>query len=151
MRAFRPLEKKATTTMLVERKETESMTRVELEDVHNEASCTSQNENQSYQLLRYFSRIKDEQQVIPVWTGFFYNVANDSNHFHQVAYLPMIADSPTKHSTIYEMLIQTKQKAELLNLGETDLVCDHAVYSKVLEVELAEGNESLKEFINLRM
>ena len=49
------------------------------------------------------------------------------------------------------MLIQTKQKAESLNLGETDLVCDHVVYSKSLEVVLAEGNESLKEFINLRI
>ena len=63
----------------------------------------------------------------------------------------MIADSPTKQSTIYEMLIQTKQKAESMNLGETDLVCDHAVYSEALEVVLAEGNESFKEFINLRM
>ena len=49
------------------------------------------------------------------------------------------------------MLIQTKQKAESLTLGETDLVCDHAVYSKPLEVVLAVENESLKEFINLRM
>ena len=49
----------------------------------------------------------------------------------------MIADSHTKHSTIYEMLIRTKQKAESLNLDETDLVCDHAVYSKALEVVLA--------------
>ena len=49
------------------------------------------------------------------------------------------------------MLIQTKQKAKLLNLDEADLACDHTVYSKALEVLLAEGNESLKEFINLRM
>ena len=41
------------------------------------------------------------------------------------------------------MLIQTKQKAESLNLVETDLVCDHAVYSKALEVALAEGKERL--------
>ena len=72
-----------------------------------------------------------------MWTDFFYNVSNDSNNFHQVAHLPMIADSHTKHSTIYEMLIRTKQKAESLNLDETDLVCDHAVYSKALEVVLA--------------
>ena len=48
-----------------------------------------------------------------------------------------MADSLTRHSTIYEMLIQPKQKAESLNLGETDLVCDHAVYLKALEVVLA--------------
>ena len=64
----------------------------------------------------------------------------------------MIADSPIKHPTIYKMLIQTKQKTESLNLDEIDLVSDRALYSKALEVALAEeGNESLKEFTNLRM
>ena len=66
MRAFRPLEKKATTTLLVKRKETERMARVELEDVHIEASCSSQRENQLYQLLHYLSSLKDEQKVVPV-------------------------------------------------------------------------------------
>ena len=82
-----------------------------------------------------------------MWTGFFYNVSNDSNNFRQVAYLAIITDYPTKHSTIYEMLIQT----DLLNLGEADLVCDHTVYSKVLGIVLAVRNESMKECINLRM
>lgn len=63
----------------------------------------------------------------------------------------MIVDSPTKISTIYEMLVQTKQKAEALTLTETDLVCDHAVYSKALEVLLAKGSDDLKDFIHLRM
>ena len=58
----------------------------------------------------------------------------------------MIADSPSKHSTIYEILIQTKQK---LDSWYSNLVCHHAVYSKELEEALAEGNESRKEFINL--
>ena len=61
MQAFRPLEKKVTTTILVKRKETESMARVELEDVQIEASCSSQKENQLYQLLRYLGRLKDEE------------------------------------------------------------------------------------------
>ena len=128
MQAFRPLEKKVTTTILIKQKETESMARAELEDMQIKASCSSQRENQLYQLLRYLSSLKDEEQVVPVWTGFFYNDSNDS---HQAAYLPMIVDSPTKHSTTYEMLIQTKQKAESLNLDETDLVSDHAIYSSV--------------------
>ena len=43
------------------------------------------------------------------------------------------------------MLIRTKQKTESLNLDEIDLVSDRALYSKALEVALAEeGNESLK-------
>ena len=54
----------------------------------------------------------------------------------------MIADSPSKHSTIYEILIQTKEK---LDSWYSNLVCDHAVYSKELEEALAEGNESRKD------
>ena len=65
MRAFRPLEKKATTTMLVKRKETESMARVALKDVRNEAPCSFQKENQPYQLLRYLSSLN------PNKAGFF--------------------------------------------------------------------------------
>ena len=101
MRTFRLLEKKAATTMLVKQKETVSMARVELKDVHKEASCSSQRENHSCQLLHYLSSLKDEQHVIPVWTGSFYSVSNYSNNFQQVAYLPMTADFPTKRSTIY--------------------------------------------------
>ena len=61
MQAFRPLEKKVTTTILAKRKETESMARVELEDVQIEVSCSSQKENQLYQLLRYLGSLKDEE------------------------------------------------------------------------------------------
>ena len=61
MQAFRPLEKKVTTTILGKRKETESMARVELEDVQIEVSCSSQKENQLYQLLRYLGSLKDEE------------------------------------------------------------------------------------------
>ena len=63
----------------------------------------------------------------------------------------MTIDSRFSFETFNHLLIQTKQKAKSLNLDETDLACDHVVYSKALEVLLAEGNESLKEFINLRM
>ena len=87
------------TTILITRKETESMERVEIEDVQIEAFSSSQRGNQLYQLLRYLSSLKDEEQVVPVWTGFFYNVSNDLNDFHQIAYLPMISDSSTKLST----------------------------------------------------
>ena len=86
MRAFRLLEKKAATTVFVKQKETVSMARVKLKGVHKEASCSSQRENHSYQLLHYLSSLKDEQQVILVWTGSFCNVSNYSNHFQQVTY-----------------------------------------------------------------
>ena len=40
----------------------------------------------------------------------------DSNDFHQVTYLPMIADSPKKNSAIYEMLIQQNRKQNCCTL-----------------------------------
>ena len=122
MPAFRPLENKAMITMLVKQKETESMARVGLDQTRlaqrsflflSKRKPVISTSTLPQRLLR---NLEDEQYVIPLWTGFFYNVSNDSNNFHQVAYLPMIADSPTKYSIIYEMLIQTKQKAESLNL-----------------------------------
>ena len=122
MPAFRPLENKAMITMLVKQKETESMARVGLDQTRlaqrsflflSKRKPVTSTSTLPQRLLR---NLEDEQYVIPLWTGFFYNVSNDSNNFHQVVYLPMIADSPTKYSIIYEMLIQTKQKAESLNL-----------------------------------
>ena len=49
------------------------------------------------------------------------------------------------------MLDQVKAKAEKLNLTCTDLVLDHAIYSKALEVTNAPKNDQLRNFINLRM
>ena len=40
--------------------------RVELEDVQIEGSCSSKRENQLYQLLRYPSSLKGEEQAVPV-------------------------------------------------------------------------------------
>ena len=44
-----------------------------------------------------------------------------------------------------------KAKAEALGLTCTDLVLDHAIYAKALEVLQNPNNADLKEFINLRM
>ena len=49
------------------------------------------------------------------------------------------------------MSLQCKAKAEALNLNVADLVLDHAIYSKVLEILMKKGNESLRGLINLRM
>ena len=49
------------------------------------------------------------------------------------------------------MLDQVKAKAEKLNLPCTDLVLDHAIYSKALEVINDTKNDQLRDFINLRM
>ena len=44
-----------------------------------------------------------------------------------------------------------KEKAEALNLKETNLVLDHAIYCKAVEIVMSERNTHLRSFINLRM
>ena len=52
--------------------------------------------------------------------------------------------------TVKELLAQSKEKAQQLNLTETDLVLDHAIYSKAVEVVIGERHPDLRDFINLR-
>ena len=68
-----------------------------------------------------------------------------------VFYLPSIDKSPTKISTVYEVLFQVKAKAEALSNTEPDLVLDHAIYCKALLILMEPKNIQLKNFINLRM
>ena len=59
--------------------------------------------------------------------------------------------SPTKYDTVQEMLTQVKAKAEALGLTCTNLVLDHSIYAKTLEVLQNPNNADLTELINLRM
>ena len=101
-----------------------------------------------YFLLRYQSA---ENQIFPSWKGFFYEVEKECGDRHTVAYLPTTNKSPTKMDTVQEILFQVKEKAEALNHKETDLVLDHAIYCKAVEIVMQERNEKLRKFINLRM
>ena len=62
-----------------------------------------------------------------------------------------ICQSPTKIDVVSEVLKQCKQKAEALNLNETDLVLDHAIYAKAVEIVMKEKFTDLRTFINIRM
>ena len=53
--------------------------------------------------------------------------------------------------TVQEVVRQYKEKAERLNLSETDLVLDHTIYSKAVEVIMNEKYSDLRSFINLRI
>ena len=93
-----------------------------------------------------------DKQTQPSWTGFHYEVAQKSElELHAVHYLPAINQSPTKFDTIQEILLQVKEKSERLNLPSADLVLDHAIYSKALEVLSNPQFEACRKFINLRM
>ena len=64
---------------------------------------------------------------------------------------PAMNQSPTKLETLQEMLNQVKAKAGKLNLNCTDLVLDHAIYSKALEVINNPENANMRDAINFRM
>ena len=66
-------------------------------------------------------------------------------------YLLSIAQPPTKISTVEEVLYQVNQKAEVLKNKKADLVLDHAIYCKALEVIMDPRNIGLCNFVNLRM
>ena len=105
-------------------------------------------------ILSQYANLKDgRKQTIPCWTGFHHLTAGNvpPNIYHQVAYLPSINSSPTKMSTVQEVLIQVKQKAEKLGLTEADLVLDHTIYSKALEILMNPVNEEYRKFIVIRM
>ena len=91
---------------------------------------------------------------MPGWTGFYHQVltlTHNDNHLSKTFYLPSIAQPPTKISTVEEVLCQVKKKAEALKNKEADLVLDHAIYCKALEVIMDPRNLELCNFVNLRM
>ena len=109
----------------------------------------SKSEDLLWAFLRYFCC--SEKQTIPSWKGFFYQVTKKADDTHVIGYLPTIGKSPTSMDTVQEVLSLCKEKAEHLNLAETDLVLDHAIYSKAVEIVMMERNSDLRDFVNLRM
>ena len=108
----------------------------------------SRQEDLSLLILRY--RDKDNQ-VMPGWKAFFYEITKETTDTHIAGYLPTICQSPTKMDVVLEVLKQYKQKVEALNLNETDLVLDHAIYAKAVEIVMNEKFTDLRTFINIRM
>ena len=108
-------------------------------------------------IIWIFSRFKCsedyEKQVVPSWTGFYFEVISRSDDVkpHTVFYLPAINQSPTKLDTVQEVLLQVKEKSEALLLPSADLVLDHAIYAKALDVLTNPHHADLQEFVNLRM
>ena len=103
-------------------------------------------------LARYkSSEFLSVTQTVPGWTGFYHLVLrkNAASPTNKVFYLPSIDKSPTKVSTVYEVLLQVKAKTEALRNTKADLVLEHAIYCKALLME--PKNMQLKNFINLRM
>ena len=92
-----------------------------------------------------------DNQVIPGWKGFFYKVTREAHiaDTHIVGYLPTICQSPTKMDIVLEVLKQCKQKAEVLNLSEMDLILYHAIYAKAVELVMNEKFTDPRTFIKI--
>ena len=95
---------------------------------------------------------KASPSTIPNWTGFNYLLELPTlKTVHKVSYLPAINSSPTDMDIVLEVLMQSEAKAKAMNLPETDLVLDQAIYTKAVEILNNPSHEDLKKFINLRM
>lgn len=91
-------------------------------------------------------------QVVPTWSGFFCETESKIiKEPHKLFYLPAINDSPTKFSTVLEVLNQVKGKAEKPGLTGSDLVLDQTIYTKPLEILNNPQKADPKNFINLQM
>ena len=76
-----------------------------------------------------------EQQNIPGWKGFYQDATkNENKPIHDIHCLPAVNQSPTKFDTGQEMPVQIKAKASALDLLATNLVLDHAIHMKTIEV-----------------
>ena len=77
---------------------------------------------------------------------------DDSNDCpDNVVYLLSINKSPTEMATVNEVLYLVKAKADALELTKVELVLDHTIHCKALEIISNPMKSNLKNAINLRM
>ena len=120
--------------------------------LNKEAELLSKKGDLLWALVRNQLPSEGEQQKIPGWKRSYQEVANNENEpIHDIHYLPVINQSPTKFDTVQKMLVQVKAKVNALGLLATDLVLDHSIYMKALAVLHNPKNAKLRDFINLRM
>ena len=119
---------------------------------NKEAELLSKKGDLLWALVRGQLPLEGEQQKIPLWKGFYQEKTKDENKpIHDIHYLSAINHSPTKFHIVKEILVQVKAKVSALGLLVNDLVLDHAIYKKALEVLHNRKNAKLTDFINLRM
>eukprot|EP00794_Sanderia_malayensis_P021054 gene21054-23110_t len=104
-----------------------------------------------WSLLKQQAAAQELHYSIPNWTGFNALISEEIPTFHRIPYLPAIDALPTKLEIVLELLQQSKIKAELLGLQETDIVLDQAVYAKAFELLQMPRHQSLKDFVVLRL
>ena len=91
----------------------------------------------------------EEDQTISSWTGFNILIRNDTHVVQDtVGYLPTINAPTTETSTVNEVLTQTVNIMDTLELKEIVCVFDQALYAKAAEI--TSKHEKFKNLI-LRM
>ena len=108
--------------------------------------------------LCLISRLKSsesprEDQVVPSWIGLFSKVLKKDSPkcTSTVLFLPSIGQSPEKVNTVKKEFFQVKVKTETLGITTADLVLDHNIHHRVLEILMNPRNQDIQKFINLKM
>ena len=91
----------------------------------------------AYVLTKMVS-VSDQESPFPGWTGFNTMLHQGIPDVQRVGYLPVINASPTKYSTIKEILQRSQAITEKLSLKYAVLVFDEAVYAKIQQVRWKE-------------
>ena len=92
--------------------------------------------------LKTLSRVPCDLKHLPIikiklfWgeLAFLQQHLTDLKMLVNVTFLPSINQAPTELSTIIEIVKQVKLKFQVLYLKEVDLVADHAIFSKFLQM-----------------
>ena len=103
---------------------------------------TSRREDLIWVMSRFQSVEISKDQKVAGWAGFHQQVSSPErkDEVSKVIYLPSIGESPTKVSTVQEVLQQVKAKAESIGLKEGDLVLNHAIYEVAFLLQSLEND-----------
>ena len=91
-------------------------------------------EDLTWCFLRVEASVHNQNQTIPGWSGFSAATSDISEGVSNVTFLPSFNQAPAELSTIAEIVKQVKLKFQALSLKEVNLVADHAIFSKLVEV-----------------
>ena len=73
--------------------------------------------------------------MLPGWTGCHILTSTvDSEHIHQIGYLPVLNASPTLMSTVFNLMQKSIDILYYLKLSCIVIVVDQALYAKIQDV-----------------
>ena len=85
--------------------------------------------------------IKPEVQIMPSWSATNSLLTSETMGVKTVAFLPVIPNPVTEHSTVYSALVNFKHILKKLNQAYLAVACDEAVYAVAREIMMARTGE----------